>query len=145
MINLIEFIVMSKQIFHGLFFLALLAISAKSNAAPIYLNCKTNGPDSIKFEVALDESSSSINHTFSDGAGFSTRGIFSAKKISYKRFLSFGDMNLKSQFEINRTNLQIKITSISEASDPDIAKSVKPVIIDQNGFCEVEKTVKRKI
>lgn len=129
-------------------------------AAPVYLNCQIstvsvseNGLGEVMddvmgskntFSVKLDEASGKIMHTsegktYSDYKQFKDEGFFSVSNISYKNKYRKGDGVITDFYEIDRTDLSVKMTSQLNVFGVEIEN------LSKAGTCKVAKTKKNKI
>lgn len=116
-------------------------------AAPVYLVCQFIDEEEKtvhKFDLALDESSGLITHTWQDGEVFRVKGFFTENSVIYEYKSMNSVMVTTVQYEINRTNLRINRAISAIATDPEIAKLRDPFLALSNGFCKLQKSVKRK-
>lgn len=119
---------------------ALITLSSFASADPIYLTCSITKPDGNPndFEVALDEDSRKITHTYTDGSAFNTEGFFSAEEVAYKEVTHLDrDTTVTIQYTISRTNLSARQVSTGTG----LARDVHEV---GAGACTLKKTPARK-
>ena len=117
-------------------------------AESTYIEClvtSESGDEELKHEVRLSESNGKVTHKLGTGFTFNADGFFSAKTITYKHTSNLGQIILTRQYEIDRTNLDILVSSEIKPSDPKYLEAVPPTVSITKGKCEVIEVPERKI
>lgn len=125
---------------------ALAFLSLTVYAKPVYLKCSVSSDKETKsFHSKLDEDSGKITHTNTKGGAFNTEGFFSANTISYQNIILVSELRVTFKYEIDRTDLSITETFVTEPINPKFAAKIPAKTIRMNGICEIEQIKERKI